>query len=96
MVRVMTGGDNRFKGFGGTTRFKGTGTFVSSKGRTRGKVIAEKVGVVESFVPAGSLNLKSRRQFTRFIKESKKEWGQETVFVSIESPKRKAEEVHRL
>ncbi len=80
--------------FGGTTRFRGKGTFVSTAGRTKGKVIAEKVGVVESFVPAGRLNRENRKNFSQFLQKSKREWGQETIAVSIESPKRKAEEVH--
>ena len=68
--------------FKGTTTIRSVGSFTSSKG----KIINEKIAIVTSHTNKSKFT-KGKKELGAFIKSKKKAWKQESVGVTIETPK---------
>lgn len=78
------------KSFGGTTRILGKGSWYSNDKK---KDIHENVAVVESFANHKDFR-NSSRKINDFLTSKKKEWGQESLAYTIETPEQPNETMH--
>jgi len=77
------------KKMGGTTKVTGEGSFKLKSGRT----IKEPVAKVETYAKRRNY-LRYDQDVKKFLKKKKKQWKQESIGVTFESPERPSEEMH--
>jgi len=75
--------------FEGTTTTTGKGTYTDNNG----KLIQEKVGIVEVYTTPKKYK-KYDTEIEEYLKKKKKKWKQESIGYSFESPNRPDEEIH--
>lgn len=72
------------KTFGGFTSVNGTGGFVSSQGKTKGKLIKEPVVSVTAYSDKKTFK-KNKNKWLTFIKNKGRKWKQESMGIIIEN-----------